>query len=364
MAIRLMQNRSKDGLSEVSFFEFWPLWTMYLPVAFEWAWQAIRHGSLMLPFVANPSLTLSGMVGMPKSELMSKAKGKAAEAILPWVLYRVTNEEAHQQSVACIALAAEQGISFPFVCKPNLGCRGAGVKLVHTEEQLINIIGQYPDQAELICQRLSEYEPEVGIFFVRDPDTGEGSIPSMTQKILPRVVGDGQHTLGELIDQDPRAGKVSFLYRQRHSARWNNVPAEGEVIRLVFSASHSKGAIFIDGRHQVTEALKQAVEDIANGLPDFYYGRMDIKYADLDSLRAGKTLQVIEVNGASSESIHIWDKKTKFSEAVNTLRWQYRTLFKLGAFHRKNGMAVPSVKEFISAWKKDRELTRFFPSTD
>ena len=359
-----MLNKSKGNAAEVSFFEFWPLWTMYIPVAFEWLWQSVRYGSLMLPFVANPSLTLSGMIGMPKSELMSKAQGKAATAILPWVLYRVTNEEANEQSVACVALAAEQSISFPFVCKPNLGCRGAGVKLVHTQEQLTDIIGQYPKNAELICQRLSEYEPEVGIFFVRDPYTGEGSIPSMTQKILPRVTGDGRRTLGELIDQDPRAGKVSFLYRQRHSARWNNVPADGEVIRLVFSASHSKGAIFIDGRDQITDDLKKAVEDIADGLPDFYYGRMDIKYADLESLYAGKTLQVIEVNGASSESIHIWDKKIKFSEAVNTLRWQYRTLFKIGAFHRKNGITVPSIKEFLCAWKRDRELTRFFPSTD
>ena len=355
---------AKLNSSEVSFFEFWPLWAMYLPVVFEWIIQSIRYRSLMLPFLANPSLTLAGMVGMSKSELMIRAQGRARDSILAWVLYRVTGESAEAQAMVCINQCAANGIALPFVCKPNLGCRGAGVKLVQTESQLADIIGLYPPGAELICQQLSEHEPEVGIFFVRDPETGITSIPSMTQKILPRVTGDGLSSLGELIEQDPRASKLSFLYRERFTQSWSRVPAKGESVRLVFSASHSKGAIFIDARHEVTEALKDAVDEIAEGLPDFYYGRMDVKYPDMDSLKAGLGLQVIEVNGASAESIHIWDKNTKFFDALGTLRWQYRTLFRIGAFHRRSGKRVPSMGEFIECWKRDRALTKFFPFTD
>ena len=132
----------------------------------------------------------------------------------------------------------------------------------------------------------------------------------------------------------------------------------------MFSASHSKGAVFIDVCDQVTDELKASVEQIIDGLPDFYYGRMDVKFPNIESLREGEGLEVIEVNGASSESIHIWDKNTKFSDAVDTLRWQYRTLFEIGAFHRSRGIPVPSIKQFFTAWKKDRELKQFFPSTD
>lgn len=337
---------------------------MYFPVVAQWVVLALRHRSLTVPFLANPCLHLSGMVGVPKSTLLQQAQGKVAETILPWIAFTVDRGSEREQAERCIAKAAEQAIYLPFACKPDIGCRGVGVKLVETTEQLVDIILSYPVGATLLCQKLASYEPEVGVFYVKDPQTGQASIPSMTVKILPRITGDGVHTLGELIEQDPRAGKLKFLYYERHKKQWDTIPAPQESVRLVFSASHSKGAIFIDARKHITPALIKTIDELMQGLPDFYYGRLDIKFKDLDMLKEGKLLEIIEINGASAESIHIWDKDTKFREAIRALLWQYRTLFTIGVFHRKNGKQPPTLRDFLSAWKTERQLTKHYPLTD
>jgi hypothetical protein len=347
-----------------SFFEFWPSWVMYFPVGVQWLFLAARYRSLTLPFLANPNLSLSGMVGMPKSELMNQATGKCAQAILPWIDFQVDRRSAHEQAEACIQDAAEHGIQLPFVCKPDIGCRGVGVKLVAHKAQLTAIIQRYPAGATLLCQQLAVSEPEVGIFYVKNPQTGQSEIASMTLKILPRVTGDGVHTLGQLIEQDPRAGQLRHLYDERHKESWDRVPAPGAAVRLVFSASHSKGAIFIDARDHITPELTQAIAAIMQDLPEFYYGRLDVKFSDLAALKKGDTLEIIEINGASAESIHIWDKDTKLLDAIKALLWQYRTLFQIGAYHRAQGKKTPTVSDFLRGWKIERQLTQHYPLTD
>ncbi len=355
---------AKNAEQTTSFFEFWPSWVMYLPVGLQWIVLAIRYRSITLPFLANPSLTLSGMVGVPKSELLKQASGKCADVILPWVTFIVDNRSEQALANEFIQTASEQGIHLPFACKPDIGCRGVGVKLVENKEQLASIIQTYPEGATLMCQKLASYEAEVGIFYVKNPNTGKSEIPSMTTKILPRITGDGTHTLGELIESDSRAGPLKRLYFERHKSAWNDIPASGEKIRLVFSASHSKGAIFTDAREHITPALTQEIDEIMQGLPNFYYGRLDVKFSDIESLKKGDNLEVIEINGASAESIHIWDKNAKFLDAIKALLWQYRTLFSLGAYHRSKGKTPPSLGEFFKKLRLERRLTKNYPLTD
>lgn len=355
---------TKTSGRSTSFFEFWPAWIMYGPVGVQWIILALRYRSLTLPFLANPSLRLSGMVGVGKSELMSQASGRSAQAILPWIELIVDSTAPKAQADDGIRNAAEKGIALPFVCKPDIGCRGVGVKLVKTKAQFIQIIESYPERAKLICQKLASYEPEAGIFYVKDPETGESEIVSLCIKLLPRVVGDGISTLGQLIENDTRAGRLRHQYYNRHKDAWDTIPEEGIAVRLVFSASHSKGAIFTDACQHITPELTRAVTDIMQDLPDFYYGRLDVKYENLDALKAGHNLEIVEINGASAETAHIWDENTKFTDAIKALLWQYRTLFRIGAYHRAKGKKAPSLSDFLRGWKIERALTKHYPLTD
>lgn len=347
-----------------SFFEFWPLWLMYLPVALQWLLLAIRHRSLTLPLLANPSLPLSGMVGIPKSQLLNQATGSLRETILPWYVAEKTAAPTEDQADALLKHLAGRSISLPFVCKPDIGCRGAGVKLIRDRDALISTLDRYPTGAAIQCQQLSDYEPEAGIFYVREPGAKQGQIISMAFKYMPYVVGNGRQTLGELIADDERAGELIHLYQHRHRPHWDRVIPDNEPYRLVFSASHSKGAIFKDAAQCITPELTVALDRLMRQLPDFHYGRLDVKFRDVDQLMAGQTLQIVEINTASSESLHIWDSNTPFTEAVRALLHQYRLLFRFGAKARQNGKKPPGMKVLLKHWQLERALTRHYPETD
>ncbi len=347
-----------------SLFEFWPIWLMYLPVAFQWLLLSIRHRSLTLPLLANPELHLSGMVGIPKSSLLEQAIGECEKSILPWFVIQVTNEAIEIQISLLLVRIEEYQFDFPLVCKPDIGCRGSGVKLVKNVEQLAAYIESYPCGTAIMLQKLSQFEPEAGVFFVKHPHQNQGEIISLALKYMPYVVGDGEHTLLELINLDQRAKQISHLYLERHQAQLNTVIKKGTPYRLVFSASHSSGAIFRDGRSFITPELTHQVNRMMQDLPEFYYGRMDIKFASIDKLIKGEGLEIIEINAASSESLHIWDKNTPLSEAIRSLLSQYRTLFALGHHNRKRGYKTPGVKALLAGLKRERNLKRFYPDTD
>ncbi len=347
-----------------SYFEFWPSWIIYSPVVLQWLWLSLRYRSLTLPLIANPDIPLAGMVGGSKHQLMAQASGACKEALLPWVAHTKSAAALAQQLDELLTAVQAQNIHLPFVCKPDMGCRGAGVKLIHNKEQLADVLKAYPVGAVLVCQRLAQFEPEVGVFYVRHPDKPQGKIESLTIKHTPFVTGDGHHTIGELVALDVRAGQLLHLYQDRNLQQWNTVLPAGTTHKLLFSASHCRGAVFEDARSLITPELTTRLNEIMSCLPNFYYGRLDVKFKDIESLQKGKSLEIVEINGASSESIHIWDKDAKLSDAIKTLLWQYRTLFKIGAFHRNAGLTPPGIRKLISHWQLERQLTRFYPETD
>ena len=349
---------------DVSFFEFWPLWLMYIPVALQWLALAIRNRSLFLPFIANPKLPVSGFVGVGKSEIMAQATGRCAETILPWICHTIDATPHNSQADEIAGIAADKDIHFPFVCKPNLGCRGSGVKLIADRQQLSAYLDSYPNNTGIIVQRLATWEPEAGVFYVRMPGSASGEIVSLALKYSPYVVGDGVSTLEKLISRDSRASRLQHLYSNRHRENLNKVIDRGEKYRLVFSISHCRGAIFRDGSEFITEELTNQIDRIMRDLPEFYYGRLDIKFPDTESLMQGQSIEIVEINAASSESLHIWDRDAALRDAISTLLWQYRTLFKIGRVNRDRGFVPPPVREFLRRWRAERNLAQYYPATD
>jgi len=347
-----------------SYFEFWPTWVIYFPVALQWLYLSLRYRSLTLPLIANPTIPLAGMVGGSKDLLMSQSLGACRHAILPWILHAVDKTCVSAQARHILASLAHCDIAFPFVCKPDMGCRGAGVKLIRDRMQLESTLAAYPTGAGLICQKLASWEPEVGIFFVRHPAEATGKVVSLTIKHTPHVMGDGRSTLKELVARDERAGKLLHLYASRNQADWHRVLRQGECHRLLFSASHCRGAVFEDACKLITPALDSAINRIMRDLPEFYYGRLDVKFKDLESLQQGQHLEIVEINGASSESIQIWDRHAQLGDAMRTLMWQYRTLFQIGDYQRRQGRRTPGITALIRHWLMERRLTRLYPETD
>ena len=350
--------------SATSFFEFWPLWLMYTPVALQWLRFSLRYRSLSLPLIANPTIPNGGMVGFSKSAFLGQAGAAARRWILPWQTHTVTEAPFAEQVDDILARLAGGGLGLPIVGKPDMGCRGAGVKLLQTRADLHGYLAAYPVGSTLMLQQLAPWEPEAGVFYVRYPNEAKGRIVSMALKYTPYVVGDGRSSLHELLMADPRASKIMHLYEARHADKFDQVLARGEPFRLVFAASHCRGAVFRDGRQYISAALHRRLDEILSAIPDFYYGRLDIKFKSIEGLMAGKDLAIVEINGASSESLHIWDRKAGLMDAWSALLGQYRTLFEIGHLNRQRGHRPPGIGSLLKAWRAERRLLSYYPTTD
>jgi hypothetical protein len=208
----------QDG-APLSFFEFWPMWAFYPPVALYAAWLMLRHRSVLLPTVANPSFPGGGFFGESKAEILALAVRHLPEWVAPFVSVdrADTSTSLRQENEAALARLAQAGIELPVVAKPDLGCRGAGVKLVRSRADLMTYLAAFPRGARLLLQRLVPFEGEAGIFYCRAPGDTRGRIVSITLKYFPYVTGDGRRTLRDLIHAEPRAGKLAHLYLRRPS---------------------------------------------------------------------------------------------------------------------------------------------------
>jgi hypothetical protein len=354
----------------LSYFEFWPMWAFYPPVMLYAGWLMLRHRGVLLPTAANPSFPGGGFFGESKADILAMAVQHIPEWVAPFVRISrpdVLSDAAHDGAAECdaaLATLAAAGLALPVVAKPDLGCRGAGVKLIKSRADLLAYVRSFPVAASFLLQQLVPHEGEAGIFYCRLPGEKKGRIVSITLKYFPHVIGDGQLTLRELILADPRAGKLSHLYLKRHLARLDEVPPPGRAIRLAFAGSHSRGAIFRNGTHQVTPQMEAAFDAIAQRLPEFHFGRFDVRFADFEQVRRGQAFTIVEINGAGAESTHIWDRNTSLLQAWRDLMRQYRWLFEIGAANRRRGFKTLRWAEFVRDYKREKFLTPLYPATD
>jgi hypothetical protein len=354
---------------QTSFFEFWPMWAFYPPIVVYAAWLMLRYRGILLPTVANPSFPGGGFFGESKAEILDLAVLHAPEWVAPFVTVdRLTTVDdstsVGAQTRAAVAKLHAAGLGLPVVAKPDLGCRGAGVKLIRSMDQLVAYVQAFPASARFLLQQYVPYEGEAGIFYCRHPGEASGRIISITLKYFPHVVGDGERTLRALILADPRAGKLPHLYLQRHAARLDTVPAIGEAVRLAFAGSHSRGAIFRNGTALVSPAMEARFDAIAKSLPEFYFGRFDIRFEDFAKVQSGEAFTIVEANGAGAESTHIWDRQTTLFSAWADLMKQYRLLFQIGRANRDRGFKPLGLMEFRRWHRREKELTPLYPATD
>jgi hypothetical protein len=353
----------------LSFFEFWPMWAFYPPVLLYVVWLMLRFRGAMLPTVANPSFPGGGFYGESKAAILDLAAQHIPEWVAPFIAVdRPADlddpQQQHDTLREVLAELADKGLALPVVAKPDLGCRGAGVVLVKDEAALAAYLRSFPAGARLLLQKYVPFEGEAGIFYCRHPHAAQGRIISITLKYFPYVYGDGKRTLRELILADRRAGALSHLYLRRHAQRLDDIPPPGQAIRLAFAGSHSRGAIFRNGTHWVTPDMEQRFDAISQRLPEFYFGRYDIRFADFEAVRQGRDFTIVEVNGAGAESTHIWDRGTSIFKAWADLFTQYKLLFQIGRANRDRGFQPLSVAEFRRWHQREKQLTPLYPPTD
>jgi membrane protein DedA with SNARE-associated domain len=331
--------------------EFWPAWIFYPPVAVYCVWLGIKYRGLTVPTAANPGIFSGGIVGESKiatlNELFLTSPEFTAEAAL------VSEGSLIERRQALNEIRTKPGFDFPLIFKPDVGQRGAGVKLIHSNDQAEEYLRR--TCAPLVVQRYVPGPHEVGVFYYRFPNEASGHIFAITEKIFPKLIGDGGHTISELILKDRRACLIAETYLKRFAVRQHEVLALGEELKLVEAGNHAQGCLFQNGERFCTSELLSQIDQISKKLTGFFIGRYDIRYTNEKDLRAGKNFQIIELNGAASEATSIYDARNSLCSAYQTLFRQWDLVFAIGAVNRRLGHAPTA---FSIVWQKWREFSR------
>jgi hypothetical protein len=143
----------------------------------------------------------------------------------------------------------------------------------------------------------------------------------------------------------------------------DRVPAAGETVRLSFIGSNRVGGLYRDAREHITAALTRRFDEISKGLPEFYYGRYDIRFESVEQLRNGEGFKIIEINGAGGESINVWDPAMPLAQVYRELFQQQRLLFEIGDRNRRRGFRPPGARAIVATqWHQYRLIVQYPPS--
>ena len=310
--------------------EFWPPWAIYLPLVPWIAWLAARHRGLTVFTGANPGIEAGGFIGESKSAILGELTPGAVAA------YRKIDAAlpAAERLAVARRFLDEHSLTLPVVIKPDVGERGRGVAVVRSESRLRQVLESL--DRDCLIQEYVE-GPELGVFYVRRPDEERGWIFSITDKRLPRVVGDGVATIEQLILRDERAMRMAPTHLDRLAGELDRVPATGEEVSLVEVGTHRLGALFLDGERWRTPALEQAIDEISRSFPGFFFGRYDLRAPSFEAFQKGESIKVVELNGVTSEATHIYDPQNSLLDAYRVLFRQWALAYEIGARNRERG---------------------------
>lgn len=326
--------------------EFWPSWLYYGPIVLWILWLGVKHRSPMAFTAANPALEAGGMVGEKKHHALEPLQKNAPDLVATFTL--IKSAKASQRIQQALQFAQEQGM--PLVLKPDVGQRGRGVFVARNEAQLRDYLTRF--KGDVIAQRHVEGE-EFGVFVARAPGESSPRILSIVHKTFPTVVGDGQQTLRELILGDRRAKLIWSLLFTRWASELDRVPSQGETIKLVEIGAHCRGSLFLDAGEHGTQELVTTLTRLLNAVPGYAFGRMDLRVPSVAHFRRGEGVQVLELNGVSAESAHIYHPGTPLLDGYRAMFHQWSTAFAIGHAYSRQGVATTSAFSLLRQFRED-----------
>ncbi len=323
--------------------EYWNSTFVYLPLYPYWLLLSIRARSFFFLTAANPSIRNGGFIMESKNDVYKLLP----QGLYPSTCYCEQDIDIH----VLLAKMNEKGMTFPVIAKPDYGERGIGVKKIYTVEELEAYLSFIP--VPFLIQEYITWENEIGLFYCRMPDEKSGIISGIVNKEAVAIVGDGVHTIAQLVKQSARYLLQWKQIEKLHGERLYDIPALGKRIVLVPYGNHSRGSKFTDVSDKISPQLTATIDDFCSNIEGFYFGRLDIKFNSWEDMEAGKNFSIIELNGSGSEPTHIYDPSHSILFAWKEIIRHWNILYKICKVNNQKGT------EYLTLRQGRREVAAF-----
>jgi hypothetical protein len=150
------------------------------------------------------------------------------------------------------------------------------------------------------------------------------------------------------------------LLTELHENSLEKILKKDEIKILNSIGNHSKGTQFINGNHLITSELEHTIDSIFKQIPNWYYGRLDLKYNTFEELIQLKNFKIIEINGIISEPTHIYDpEKISYFKALKEIRKHWKIMFQIATLnHIKNDIKYDKLSEFMNSLNQLKKYTK------
>lgn len=329
--------------------EYWPFNVLYIPVYPYFTWQIIKRRSYFFFTASNPSIDFGGMLGESKSAIFD---------IIPEQYIPFTHKLAPDADVATITqLMTVNNLQYPVILKPDVGERGWMVRKIKNDQELAAYLEEI--KVDFLLQEYVDLPLELGVFYYRYPNQARGKVSSIVAKEMLFVTGDGQRTMRQLIDEKPRARfQVEELEKANDPGFFETVPAKGERVELVSIGNHCKGTKFLNANDWINEDLHQAIDQMAQEIPDFYFGRFDLRCSSIEDLRKLENFKIMELNGAGAEPGHIYQPGYPLLKAYQSIYHHIGVLSKISYLNHRRGIPYWSTKRGLAKMKEIKAYNR------
>ncbi len=341
-----MRNALARKWIRLTHWEYWPMHWVYAPIYFYWFWLCLKSRSFFFFNTANPGIRNGGFLIESKKEIYD---------LMPAVSYPATVCCRMGETFATVIERMHQHeLSFPLIAKPDIGLRGMSVSLIYSIVEL----EQYhlKSKVDYLLQAYINFPEEAGIFYYRIPGQKKGHISGIVGKEFLKIKGDGFSTMQQLLQAEDRYTLQLPQLQLMYGKELLQVLPLNEEKLLVPFGNHCRGAKFIDITHRCNEKLLQTIDHLAQQVPGFYFGRMDIKYLNWNDLCDGKNFSVIELNGAGSEPAHIYDPRHSllfgWKEIIRHLNLLY-TISKMSK--QQNNLAYMTMREGLQMFRDNNK---------
>ena len=324
--------------------EYWNFHVIYGPLYIVWVGLCLRARSFFFFAAANPAIRNGGFLNESKKDLIPQIPS----CLHPRTFFCTRPADAGM----IMRQLAEMGFRFPLIGKPDVGGKGRGVKILRNE----NEVKDYAEKASMDfhIQEFVPYEKEAGIFYYRYPGEAQGHLSGIVRKEFLRVKGDGSSCMRTLLQKDRRAILQRKTLEAAYGSALDLILPAGEERVLVPYGNHARGAKFLDDSHLIDEELTRTIDRICRQMPEFYFGRLDIRYRDWEELRQGRHFAIIEVNGAGSEPTHIYDPAHSLFFAWKEIIRHWVILWRISRRNHRRGHRYLGIGEGIAMFREDK----------
>jgi hypothetical protein len=337
------------GLSYRPFFirlfhwEYWSFGAVYVPIYIIWIGLCLRARSFFFFAASNPSIKNGGFLNESKKDIIPLIPAN----VHPRTLFFSVPAEPSQ----VLQRLQQESFRFPLIGKPDVGSKGRGIKKLIDQGDVKAYVKS--SSMDFHIQEFIDLPNEAGIFYYRLPGEAAGVISGIVRKEFLTVKGDGHSTIGQLVRQDKRA--ILQYASLEKVLDMREVLGVDEVRQLAPYGNHARGAKFLDDSHRVDGALTRTIDNLCRQIPEFYFGRLDIRYHDWNELREGRNFIVIEVNGAGSEPTHIYDPVHSLFFAWKEIIRHWIILWRISRCNHRRGHPYLSTREGIRMFREDRD---------